>query len=173
MRVSLYRHRRARAAAGAGKPHRGKAILGVFNGASVTMAADITAHNFAGGALSWDVENFDADAVHDNSSNTDRFTVPSAYNGKYGVLTAFVKCTNVANNSTHHFSFQKGGSIIFNGHGGTSGGAINVANSTWQSLHSGILPLVTGDIYTVTLFQSDSSTDLDHTTVAFDMEIVG
>jgi hypothetical protein len=40
-------------------------------------------------AITWDSENFDTDAFHDNSTNTSRITIPAGKNGKYLIMAQY------------------------------------------------------------------------------------
>lgn len=56
----------------------------VFTGAKAMRTA-VQSHNTSGSWLTvlWDTEEFDTDAFHDNSTDTNRLTVPTAMGGKY------------------------------------------------------------------------------------------
>lgn len=54
-----------------------------FVGCVVTATANQTISNSTYTALSWDSENIDTNAFHDNVTNNSRFTIPSGYGGKY------------------------------------------------------------------------------------------
>ena len=61
-----------------------------FVGASVYKSAVQSIANNTGVALTFTNENFDTNSIHDNSTNTSRFTIPSGKDGKWlftGIVT--------------------------------------------------------------------------------------
>jgi hypothetical protein len=60
-----------------------------FVGCRLTKSADQTISNNALTGISFNVETFDTDGFHDNSTNNTRITIPSGKTGKYAVVARF------------------------------------------------------------------------------------
>ena len=56
-----------------------------FVGASVYKTAAQSTTSGATALITWNAENFDTNAFHDNSTNNSRMTIPTGYGGKYFV----------------------------------------------------------------------------------------
>jgi len=56
-----------------------------FAGASVTSSGNQSATQYVLTAITWDSENFDTDAFHDNATNNSRITIPAGKGGYYQV----------------------------------------------------------------------------------------
>lgn len=54
-----------------------------YSGVSATKSTGQTIATGTWVAVTWDTENFDTDAYHNNSTNTSRFTIPAGKAGKY------------------------------------------------------------------------------------------
>jgi hypothetical protein len=97
--------------AGATAPEWGSAgasfvgcALKATNDQSTTLNTDV--------AITFDSEDFDTDAFHDNSTNTSRITIPSGLGGKY-LFTFTITDTNQSPNSNvSRPSLFKNGSLI-------------------------------------------------------------
>ncbi len=134
-----------------------------FKGALCQMNADATANYTTPTAIAWDgTDIYDADAAHDPASSNSKIIVPSAWNGKYGVLTAVIHGTTdlTANNSVS-VGILKGATSAYDGFGGFGGHNAN-ATQPIINAHSSIVLLTTGDEYTCTYWNSsDTSVTID------------
>ena len=72
-----------------GVPSWATPAAGGFVGASVYKTANQSIANNTAAALTFTNENFDTNSIHDNSTNTSRFTIPSGKDGKW-LFTAIV-----------------------------------------------------------------------------------
>jgi len=68
---------------GATAPEWGAAGGAAFVGCSITKTAGQATTDGVFTAITWDSENFDSDAFHDNVTNNSRITIPSGLGGKY------------------------------------------------------------------------------------------
>jgi hypothetical protein len=69
-----------------------------FVGCSLTKSSSQSISNATPTAITFDGENFDTDAFHDNSTNNSRITIPSGKGGKYlitGVTSFAANATGV------------------------------------------------------------------------------
>lgn len=129
---------------------------GTFSGARVGYSADQTVSNNTTVTLAWDTEsdpdNFDTNAYHDNSTNNERLTVPSA--GYYHV-GAEVLWRDPGNNSDLRQT------RLFWSSGGTDrvvSQASDVVTSTSQSQKvSAYIHASSGDYFYVTVYQSSGA----------------
>ena len=80
-----------------------------FVGASVYKTAAQSISNNTNTALTFTNENFDTDGIHDNSSNTSRFTIPTGKGGKW----LFIGAVSWSGNSTGYrqITIQKNGTV--------------------------------------------------------------
>lgn len=145
-----------------------------FQGAIVKNASDSASSNFVNFTLLWDSETVDTDAIHSTSSNTSRLTIPSALNGRYGVLHCTVELTTVTAQSVGYLYIAKNGAETFDG-AAISVATVSRINYTfaWFNVWTAALPLATGDYYEAVLNINDSSTVLQSENVQWSIEVVG
>lgn len=133
-----------------------------ITGALVKKNADQTGANYSAAPnIAWDAEVYDADGSHDNASNNTRITVPSAWNGKYGIFTCTASLSSVTSGTNLSLVYLiKGGSLSFIGFTGVSRelrGNGQATTSDWMQFRSGPVLLATGDIFESQLFCADTS----------------
>jgi hypothetical protein len=83
-----------------------------FVGVSVYNSTNITLTDNVENVLTFDTENFDTDAFHSTSSNTDRLTIPSGKGGKYLIQGQFQLSTAGAT-GRFQIRFAKNGTVIW------------------------------------------------------------
>jgi hypothetical protein len=87
---------------------------GAFRGALVRKAVDQTAANYTTtSAVAWDQEAYDTDAIHDNSTQNTRLTVPAGVTRVR--LGARIDLGSVTNDMWVFVLIYKGGSASFDG----------------------------------------------------------
>lgn len=137
-----------------------------FRGTLVKKSADQTGANYSGSGVvvAWDSEIYDTDGAHDNVTNNTRLTIPAAWNGAYGRLYSTISFDLVTTSSLLILEFMKG-SVPSNAFVGTARSAWAHDGKTgaltaegWINVVGPPILLVTGDIYGVRYFNSDTST---------------
>jgi hypothetical protein len=119
-----------------------------FVGCSVYKSANQSIANATYTATTWNLENFDTNAFHDNSTNTSRITIPSSYDGKY----LFTFTTSWASNVTGERSalVRKNGTTYY-------GYNTNDSSSGFSSNSMSIvLGLVATDYIEIMVYQSST-----------------
>jgi hypothetical protein len=94
---------------GATAPEWGSAAGGTFLGCRVTKSVTQTLTTATNTAITWDVEDYDTNTMHDNVTNNSRITIPSGQGGYY-----LVQCNLSFNNPNTQFSIAiyKNGTIV-------------------------------------------------------------
>lgn len=140
-------------------------------GALVTLAADLTTQDYTGGAtaVAFDEELYDTDAIHDNSTNNSRLTVPAGVT--HVRLSGQVAFAAGTNDTWHYLWMYKNGSSDWQGAPVTQQ---EVGRTTMNmNIISPILEVVAGDYFE--LFprnETDTSVTLSDDQTWFAMEIV-
>lgn len=144
-----------------------------FKGVLAKKNADSTLQNFSTPAdIAFDATDiYDTDGAHDPSSNNTKIIIPSALNGKYGILHSNIDTALIAGGSTNSVVIQKGNTNAYNGFGGNGGGNGTFANS-WLSGRTQIVPLVTGDEFTAQFYTNDTSVTLSAATTTFGLRVL-
>jgi len=136
-----------------------------IRGALLTNSVDLTTINPTGGLLgSYNTTVYDTDSIVSGS----HFVIPSALNGKYGVITHTVDMSlQTGTDSTQLWIAKDNGGSLFSGvtWAGVPTQAHQLAGngqsttSNWAWIATGIIPLVTGARYDVT-WQTISDTSI-------------
>lgn len=148
-----------------------------FQGAVAKNTADKTAQNFSAGVIqTFSADEVDTDAFHDTGSNTGRLTIPSAVNGKYGIIQANINLDALGGDQDFYAQiFNSGGTAAYIGAGyrcGTSDSTVG-GTANWFSVQTSPLLLNTGDFYTVSVYCNDTSVTLVAAATSFSIYIVG
>jgi hypothetical protein len=135
-------------------------------------SANQTAANYSTRtAITWNQDVYDTDSIHDVSSNTTKLIVPSALNGKYGIVQASVGCTSVTNSISAALGIAKGGSLTYNGFGGNS--VLTAATAIGLTCRTQPILLTTGDEFEAVFYTADTSIDVLATRCSFGLRVVG
>jgi len=126
---------------------------GTFSGCSLSKSAAQSVSNATWTAISWNQENYDTDAFHDNSTNNTRITIPAGKGGKYLIASNLFNPSN--SSGSRLIKFQKNGVDIYYGDWQRA----NSGHST-STIASQVLNLAVADYIEVNLFQ-DSGGALD------------
>ncbi len=130
-----------------------------FQGCLLKKNVDQTAASYSGNVnVTWDTEVYDTDAAHTGSSHL--ITVPSAWNGKYGVFSINLSNSSVASTATGYAILSKNAATYSLGWGSRiaiqeGNGQSSTAN--WFSTVSLPQLLTTGDTYHVLASFGDAS----------------
>lgn len=117
-----------------------------FAGCSLSKSAAQSVANATWTAISWDQENYDTDAFHDNSTNNTRITIPAGKGGKYLIASNLYNPSNAS--GSRLIKIQKNG--------------VDIAYGDWQRANSGhststifsqVLALAVADYIEVNLYQ--------------------
>jgi hypothetical protein len=100
--------------------------------------------------ITWANEEFDTDAIHSTSSNTDRLTIPSGKTGYWEVTASFGYGTN--STGIRQVRLSKNGNFISNEQVEATSSFGNIMG------YSNILYLTAGDYLTLEAYQNSSST---------------
>jgi len=119
---------------------------GTFSGCSLSKSAAQSVSNATWTAISWNQENYDTDAFHNNSSNNTRITIPAGKGGKYLIASSLFNPSN--SSGARLIRFQKNGSPLYYG---TWMNAVN-GHST-SIVASQVFDLAVSDYIEVDLFQ--------------------
>lgn len=139
-------------------------------GALVGLAADITTANYSGGVfVPFDLEDYDTDAVHDNSTNNSRLTVPA---GVTHVRISFSVSIGLhaADQYVRAFLNKNGVSTII----GLNRSAQEIGSTfAWFNDHSAVMEVVEGDYFEIKVqTEADTSITVEKNGTWFAMEIV-
>ena len=144
-------------------------------GCLVKNTSDLTAQNFNNTSPTWAAEVYDTDAFHDPGSNPSRITIPSAANGRYGILKANVRLSSVSNNINLAVSIEKSnvalGAWLEVGAQLSRTDGSSLGNG-WCECETQPLLLATGDYFETNIFCSDTSTTLDANGSSFSLEVL-
>ena len=124
-----------------------------FAGCSLSKSAAQSVANATWTAISWNQENYDTDAFHDNSTNNTRITIPAGKGGKYLIASALYNPSN--SSGSRLIKIQKNGADIAYGDWQRA----NSGHST-STIFSQVLALAVADYIEVNLYQ-DSGGALD------------
>lgn len=124
-------------------------------GAMARKVADQTAANYSTPAfVAWDAEAYDTNAIHDNSTNNTRFTVPA------GVTFVEIGCTlaldGLGSGSSYTLLAFKNGGAAYDGFTGTSD-TTTIVSDPHINVASGPIPVAAGDYFEWRLYCDDSS----------------
>jgi len=97
--------------AGATAPEWGAAAGGGAVGCVLYKSADQSINNGTWTALTFNTEEYDTDAFHDNSTNTSRITIPAGKGGKY-LFAATVVYNDSSSTGTRSFGIYKNGNAF-------------------------------------------------------------
>jgi len=146
-----------------------------FSGCLLKNTADQNAVNISAGTtnLTFSAEVYDTDSYHSTVSNTERITIPSAVNNKYGIFTCCLLITNLNGADLYGFiRLNKNGSDIYIVQYGTLGGTSGT-NTQVLNLTTPPLLLATNDIYTMRPQSQDTSVNIIAADTSFGMFVVG
>ena len=103
--------------------------------------------------INWDTENFDTDAFHSTSSNTNRITIPSGKAGKYFVMATFTYSAGNGGLNQRSLFIRKNGTIYKSDY-------VNSSNSTviCSNRISTIMDLAVGDYIDVAVYINAGAT---------------
>ena len=140
-----------------------------FIGAQVVGPASQSIPHNAGTALTWSAELFDTSGFADLGTNSDRFTIPAGFAGKYRCTASFNWDNNASGNRVSGFRIN----------GATSVGRQGKTADAYRdetTLTSTIMQLAVGDYVTVSVYQ-DSGGAINvlpgNTTMHFDIQWIG
>jgi hypothetical protein len=126
--------------AGATAPEWGAAGGGsTAAGCSLTKSANQTLSNATATAITFDGENFDTDAYHDNSTNNSRITIPSGKGGKYVVSARATFASNTTDQRRIQFRVNGSATAIdlFNTSTGVAGEPFSMQTTRFLDLSAG------------------------------------
>jgi hypothetical protein len=122
-----------------------------FVGCNLTRDSGLSVNNAVSTAIGWNLEFFDTNSFHDNSTNNTRITIPSGYAGKY----LFTYQLRWSSNSTGFRSAV----VYINGAAGTTiGRENNFGNQAVITNGSFMLNLSVGDYVELYGYQNSGST---------------
>jgi hypothetical protein len=122
-----------------------------FVGCNLTRDTNLSVNNATNTAIGWNLEFFDSNGFHDNSTNNTRITIPSGRGGKY-LFTYHIRWSS---NSTGYRSIL----FYINGSSGpTIGREDNLGNQAVITNGSFMLDLVAGDYVELYAYQTSGST---------------
>ena len=105
-------------------------------GCSLTKSANQTITNATATAVSFDGENFDTDAYHDNATNNSRITIPTGKGGKYVVSARATFASNITDQ--RRIQFRVNGSAtnidLFTSSTGVAGEPFTIQTTRFLSL---------------------------------------
>lgn len=117
-----------------------------FAGCSLSKSAAQSVSNATWTAISWDLENYDTDAFHNNSTNNTRITIPAGKGGKYLIASNLFNPSNAT--GSRLIKIQKNGADIAYGDWQRA----NSGHST-STIFSQVLDLAVADYIEVNLYQ--------------------
>ena len=95
---------------GATAPEWGSASASFVGCSLDSNAASFSVSNATWTAVAWNLEDFDTDAFHDNSTNNSRITIPSGKNGKY-VVTGKISWDSFSSSEANIAIYKNGTSF--------------------------------------------------------------
>ena len=117
-----------------------------FSGVYLQKSANQTLSNNTATLLTFDVETIDTNAYHDDTTNTDRITIPSGKSGKYFIGATV--CFDGNNANSRWFYIKKNGTTI----GETA--SLNFGNNNTLILKMMVVDLVATDYISITAQQN-------------------
>jgi len=123
-------------------PASGSTFAGVY----LQKSANQTLSNNTATLLTFDVETIDTDAYHNNSTDTDRITIPAGKGGKY--LIGATVCFDGNNANSRWFYIKKNGTTI----GETA--SLNFGSLNTLILKMMVVDLVATDYISITVQQN-------------------
>ena len=133
-------------------------VLETPRGALVKRTTDLTAVDYSTAtAMAWDAEIYDTAAIHDNSTNNTRLTVPSGVT--WVQIEASVATNNVSPAAGLAVDIRKNGTIAFDGYSYDSVGS-GAYNTPGISYSTPPLSVVAGDYFEVFVGCTDTSIDI-------------
>ena len=146
----------------------GSSVMGCL----VKNTSDLTSQNYSsGGVIAWASEVYDTDAFHSTSSNQSRITIPSAANGRYGILKANIRLSSVSANQNVNVGINKGGTPFYIGFGQQNAQS-GSSSYGWVEAETQPVLLTTGDYFEAAMFCNDSSTTVDANASSFSLEVL-
>jgi hypothetical protein len=140
-----------------------------FVGVKAYRSTGYTLAHEAVTTVPWDAEEWDTDGFHDNSTNSQRLTVPTGLAGKYLVIGS-VGTTGSGSYARFLVMIQKNGTDVRGGR--TEGGISTGGFPVFQA--STVVDLAVGDYVTVSYYQSSGTTRaMDTANCAFSMHKIG
>lgn len=125
------------------------------------LNANQTAANYSTPAVvPFDATEYDTDAIF---SNPGKLIIPSALNGKYGIVTASVVTGNsVATAASIGIRRTVSGtpSFAYDGFGGQSARLQSGMTTAWKSVCTQVIPLVAGHEFEAVYYENDSNVDV-------------
>jgi hypothetical protein len=121
-----------------------------FSGCSLRSSVDISVPDATTTTVNFNTEIFDVDGYHDNSTNTNRITIPSGKTG-YFLIVATIRYTQNSNGYRGMNILRNGSSFVQIRTNNAFGDNASVTNSI-------IVYAVPGDYYSLTAFQNSGST---------------
>lgn len=130
-----------------------------FHGARVHKSADQVAADYhtAAVAITWDAEDFDTDAFHDNVTNNTRITIPAGITRV--VLTVNLHMANVTSTNCVQTWLGKNGTNTFLASfaGMSNQGAGQTASDRSISFSTGPIAVTAGDYFEAIMWTEDTS----------------
>jgi hypothetical protein len=121
-----------------------------FTGCSLYKSANQSINNGTWTTVTWDSELFDTDGYHDNSTNSDRITIPAGKAGKYRVSANFAINNSGSNNVQSYFGLNASQLVYIGPVGGNS-------SSIFAATAQQYVNLSVGDYLTFAVIQSSGS----------------
>lgn len=151
--------------AGAPHTHAGGSTP-TFVGARIKRATDQSINDSSWTAIQFDVEDYDSNAFHDNSTNNTRITIPAGKAGYYSLKGRVQWDVNGSGN--RYISFRKGGSTYLE----TVAGYAWLATSYFQQFFTIDVQLAEGEYIELCVYQ-DSSGALNVKSATFSAALLG
>lgn len=118
-------------------------------GCSLFRSAFHSIANTTNTAITFDLEDHDTNAFHDNVTNNSRITIPSGYGGKY-VVTFAIDCNASITGSCSAWIVKNGN--VADRYGGATYSVSSAVDETLNG--SAVLPLVAADYLEIYFYQS-------------------
>lgn len=150
-------------------------LLPSFRGCKATLSANLTGQNATGAGIdiAWSAEDFDSDSFHSTSSNTERLTIPAAFNGCIVEVNASIFTTDGSADDYVNVSIEhrnSGGTLLEDNDQSTEVGF----GAPRTTVSSGPVSVATGDYF---LCHLSAESDTSLTVVAqgsfFSIKVLG
>jgi hypothetical protein len=139
------------------------------------LSADITAADYSTPtAIPWNgVDEYDTNAIHNPASNNTTLIIPAALNGKYVVVGAQVYATSVTGAVQNSLAIRKGGSLVYDGFGGSSRAVEGSYGQSWLQAFTQPIQVTTGDEFEALYWNAETSITIESEVSWFGLRVVG
>ncbi len=123
------------------------------------LNADLTTQNISATvALAFSgTDVYDTDSIHDPASANTKLIIPSALNGKYGVVHGGMHTSNETGQSQISVAIRKNSSLTYDGFSGRSGTTVNGFTNGALSAQTNLVQFATNDFYELLVYTNDTS----------------